>query len=125
MQHFVFVYGTLRRGERNHALLADARYVGEGKTAAGFTLLNLGPYPAAVAASHLHSPSIRGEVYEVDDGALASLDRLEGCPALYFREQQPIRLQAGGTLNAWMYLLTSGEPAGATVISSGDWRDRT
>ncbi len=44
----VFVYGTLRRGQRNHALLGSGRLLGSFVTRPLYTMLDLGAYPAVV-----------------------------------------------------------------------------
>lgn len=73
----VFVYGTLKRGGSNHAFLAGQRYLGDARTAPGFTLYSLGDYPGMVRAPG-DTTGVTGELWVVDDGCLAELDRLEG-----------------------------------------------
>ncbi|MDQ2695481.1 MAG: gamma-glutamylcyclotransferase [Pseudomonadota bacterium] len=108
----VFVYGTLRRGGSNHRWLRGAPRLGAHRTAAQFTLLDLGPYPAAVAGGRT---ALRGEVYAVDAARLALLDRLEDCPREYRRQRIPTPFGA-----AWIYLYRRPAP-GAPRIASGDW----
>ncbi len=73
----VFVYGTLKRGGSNHVFLARQRYLGEARTAPGFTLYSLGDYPGMVRAPG-DTTGVTGELWVVDDSCLAELDRLEG-----------------------------------------------
>jgi gamma-glutamylcyclotransferase (GGCT)/AIG2-like uncharacterized protein YtfP len=62
--------------------------------------------------------SIRGELYEVDDGALAALDRLEGVPHLYQRCFSALK---DDNEPAETYLFT--RPIGqAPRIAQSDWR---
>lgn len=110
----VFVYGTLLRGEDNHRLLDRARYLGDARTTASFTLLDLGAWPAMIAGGSV----VHGELYGVDAATLRELDELEGHPDEYRRTA--IELADGRTADA--YLLV--EPVGARVIDSGDWRRR-
>jgi gamma-glutamylcyclotransferase (GGCT)/AIG2-like uncharacterized protein YtfP len=73
----VFVYGTLKRGCRNHHFLAGQHFLGEGRTPPGFTLHSFGDYPGMVrstGAGHY----VAGEVWAVDAACLESLDELEG-----------------------------------------------
>lgn len=54
-RHWVFVYGTLKRGFANHAMLAGATFIGEFRT--------LNPYPLVVGTHPLRpalarSPSL-------------------------------------------------------------------
>lgn len=88
--HIVFVYGTLKRGGSNHRFLAGQVFLGTALTRAGATLYSLGEYPGLV-----HDPAdgegVTGELWAVDDEALAGLDELEGvAEGLYARE--PARL---------------------------------
>lgn len=113
----VFVYGTLLRGEGNHRLLDRARRIGDARTTATFTLLDLGAWPAMVAGG---STSVRGELYEVDAATLRALDDFEGDPDEYRRTR--IELDDGRVADA--YLLAAPASADARVIASGDWRVR-
>jgi gamma-glutamylcyclotransferase (GGCT)/AIG2-like uncharacterized protein YtfP len=101
MNHFVFVYGSLKRGHYNHALLAAARFVCDAKTAPEYRLFDAGYYPAMV--EDRAGISIQGEVFEVDDPMLARLDRLEGHPDYYRRERIEVE---GFDRPVWGYLFT-------------------
>ena len=63
--------------------------------------------------------AVVGEVYEVDPVTLAALDRLEGCPDLFRREDLP--LTDGRTALGYV-LQPSARPEEAVVIESGSWR---
>jgi gamma-glutamylaminecyclotransferase len=85
-KHWVFVYGTLKRGFANHSLLSAATYIGEFRTST--------PYPLVVGGAYfspylLDIPDtgarVLGEVYAVCDDALASLDVLENVGVNYTR----------------------------------------
>ena len=73
----LFLYGTLKRGGSNHLFLAGQRFLGLARTVPGFTLYSLGDYPGMVRAPG-DTAGVTGELWEVDDGCLAELDRLEG-----------------------------------------------
>ena len=62
--------------------------------------------------------AITGEIYEIDEPMLASLDRLEEVPALYQRGE--IATPHG---TAWFYVVHS-PPEGRTVIADGEWDAR-
>ena len=55
----IFVYGSLRKGMAQHALLADARFLGPAATQPEFTLLDTGHWPAAITGGRT---SIIGEM---------------------------------------------------------------
>jgi len=108
----LFVYGTLKRGESLHYLLAKARFLGEG-TVRGFALYDLGEYPAVRPASA--EACVRGEVYEVNPGLFEILDRVED---EYERREVPVTLTEGRTLTAWIYIYR--DPLPETKRLAGD-----
>ncbi|GAL14235.1 hypothetical protein JCM19233_5247 [Vibrio astriarenae] len=44
MQHLVFVYGTLRKGESNHHFIEQSEYLGMCETLPEYALYDLGAY---------------------------------------------------------------------------------
>lgn len=86
----LFVYGTLKRGGANHDRLADQTFLGVARTRPGMTLYSLGEYPGLVRASD-DLDGVTGELWAVDDAALARLDEFEGVhEGLYAREPAPL-----------------------------------
>ena len=84
MSTTVFVYGTLKRGGRNHHLLAGQEFLGEARTLPRYRLYDKGPYPCLVEEPG-HGRAVEGELWRVDEPTLARLDRLEGAPNLFDR----------------------------------------
>ncbi|MBK7401868.1 MAG: gamma-glutamylcyclotransferase [Myxococcales bacterium] len=109
----VFVYGTLRRGERNHGQIAGALLLGPAR-AIGYELLDMGPYPGM----RLGRGVVHGELYAVDDARLAQLDEFEGHPHLFTRTE--LTLADGSRAFSWLW---NGPPRG-THITSGDYAAR-
>ena len=117
----IFVYGTLRRGERAHHLLLGASFLGEARTEAGYALIDLGAYPGLVRAV---SGQVVGEIYEIDARRLVEIDAYEGHPVLFRRVELGLDGSgAGATTRAEGYLYT-GNPADGTRLDGGDWRER-
>lgn len=98
----LFVYGTLKRGERNHRLIAAQRFVGPAVTAPRYRVIDLGPHPGLVTDA-VHGLAVVGEVWEVSDCTLAELDDFEGIPDPFARK--PIEL-ADGTAEAYFWVRT-------------------
>lgn len=107
----LFVYGTLKRGGRNHRLLADQPYLGDAVTGPRYRVLDLGPYPGLVRADP--GLTVRGELFAVSDCCLDELDDFEGVPELFTRE----RIEVDGRSGVWAYFWNGPVPAGA---QSGD-----
>jgi len=112
-RQLVFVYGTLKQGEKNHHWLEVASWHGEAELA-GVVLHDLGPFPMAV----IGEGKALGEVYAVDDHGLARLDELEGHPRLY--DRQVMELVDGR--RAWVYLGRPRQVRHAPVVAGGVWR---
>ena len=114
-EHKVFVYGTLIAGEANAHWAGNARRQKAWTTG---TIYDTGcRFPAFVKRGRTH---IKGEVLTVDDDGFKSMDRLEGYPRLYRREQIQVHLVGGGNVLAWVYIMNN-LCKDAPVIESGDW----
>lgn len=80
-RNYVFTYGTLLKGERNHEYyLKDEDYICDGFIT-GYKMFNLGRYPGIKIGEGI----VLGEIYLVDDETLATLDYLEEEGSLYIR----------------------------------------
>ena len=96
-----FVYGTLKNGYRNHRLLENSKFVGNGEIK-GFALYDLGSFPAIVDSENPEE-IILGELYEIDEPTLASLDHLESEGHLYKRRLVNVAVD-GNELDAYVYV---------------------
>lgn len=114
MQHLVFVYGTLRKGEANHHYLAQSQCLDSCQSGLDYKLYDLGEYPAVSDGN----TAISGEVYLIDDHTLQALDKLEDVPVEYRRET--IETPFG---TAWIYLYQDSSKL-VNEIVSGDWCQR-
>ena len=109
----LFVYGTLRRGERAHRLLGGAPLVAHGRTEPRFRLVDMGGYPALVEGG---ATAVAGEIYDVADARVPELDRFEEVPELYQRVLLPI-----GDYVAWAYVLPAALAGERPELPHGDW----
>jgi gamma-glutamylcyclotransferase (GGCT)/AIG2-like uncharacterized protein YtfP len=113
----VFVYGTLKRGERYHEELGGAIFEGSAELR-GLELYNLGPFPMAISNAQAQTP-VSGEIYRVTPQQLQALDRFEGAPRLYQRE---LRSLLDGR-RAWVYLGSPQQVRFVQAIPSGSWSE--
>ncbi|MCG7600597.1 gamma-glutamylcyclotransferase [Halomonas sp. McH1-25] len=113
----VAVYGTLKRGLRNHHWLADAQFLGSDRLNS-VTLYDLGPYPGAKTEL---SQGIEVEVFRVDTPVLSALDRLEGYRVRTPKRGDYDRLIHHTTFGpAWLYLYNHSV-SGCPAIREGGW----
>jgi gamma-glutamylaminecyclotransferase len=118
----IFVFGTLQEGHRNFHINRGRRVGGDWVTAQPLPLYVIGPYrlPWLLNRPGQGVPVI-GEVYEVDDAALADMDRLERLddPLWYERRRIAVRpLDAPASVPAeevWVYFGSEAGFADQTV----------
>ncbi len=79
----VFVYGTLKRCQRNHHVLAGQEFLGEACTLPRYRIYE-GGHPCLVEDERTGG-RVQGEVWSVTDEVLEKLDHFEGVPDLYSR----------------------------------------
>ncbi len=124
VRHLVFVYGTLRKGASNHHVLKGARCVAENAWIKG-TLYDTGlGYPALSLSPQ---GKVYGEIFEVDETGLQSLDRLENYVSgrvnnLYERMVKKVTT-SDGLLDTYIYTVDHNLSICQKCIPSGDWME--
>jgi gamma-glutamylaminecyclotransferase len=74
----LFIYGTLKRGECNHSLLASQEFVADVRTLPRYRLFEKGWHPCLVEAAD--GVAVEGELWRVSPETLAALDEYEEVP---------------------------------------------
>ena len=120
----VFVYGSLRRGQRYRplveALVTTSREaVTRGRIYHFASHGSRGEFPY-MTEEH---GSVVGEVLTFRDmtKALQILDRLEDHPALYLRRLVRTRYTDGARGRAWAYFIVPAKAPGGRWVPTGDW----
>jgi gamma-glutamylcyclotransferase (GGCT)/AIG2-like uncharacterized protein YtfP len=121
---YVFVYGTLRKGQANDiTLLSPApAYVGTGTTPG--TLYQLGWYPGLILGGE---GKVVGEVYRITPPLERHLDEIEEIypepTNEYFKLLIPVEV-AGVLFPCIVFEINPERVAGKPLIKSGDWLAR-
>jgi gamma-glutamylcyclotransferase (GGCT)/AIG2-like uncharacterized protein YtfP len=120
----VFVYGTLRRGERNDIARYRPLPIFVGEASVDGRLYDLGAYPGVVLGA---GRRVVGEVYRITAEVEAALDILEEVKAdgsgEYRKRDVPVVL-GKQTLRCLVYEIHPERLVGRYLIASGDWRTR-
>ena len=120
----VFVYGTLRRGERNDIARYRPLPLFVGHASVEGRLYDLGVYPGIVLGE---SGCVVGEVYRITAEVEAALDILEEVKAdgsgEYRKKDVPV-VVAEQTLCCLVYEIHPERLVGRHLIASGNWRTR-
>ena len=125
----VFVYGTLKRGFCNHALLDEAEFIGEATTEEQFGFYlgadDYAPEVEEIPYLYRHPKvtdeaiSVHGEVWEISPTMLRQLDRLEGHPDWYQRENIQVQMDSEAIVAAQAYLRPGSPPDAYRPIEGG------
>ena len=114
---FIFAYGSLRRGEPDHAALEGAALVGNVRSAPGYRMVDLGVYPALIA---FPGYCVSGELYHVTREIRRRLDVLKEVPVLFHRAR--ITLEDGRIADA--YMMHEAQVRGRRRLRVEDWKQR-
>jgi gamma-glutamylaminecyclotransferase len=111
----LFVYGTLKSGQGNNHLLAGQEFVRAAETVPIYRLVGLGWHPGLVVDRE-SGLAVKGELWSVDEHALARLDEYEGVPHWFRRDFIAIADLAG---DVQAYFFNGDLPADAA--SGAEW----
>jgi gamma-glutamylaminecyclotransferase len=111
----LFVYGTLKRGQRNHRLVADQGFLGEAATKPRYRVFDLGPYPGLVV-DDANGVAVLGELWAVNECCLSALDDFEEESHTFRRELVAV---AGRDGEVFAYFWNCPVPQGAA--SGSEW----
>lgn len=121
----IFIYGTLRRGEKYRYLITPF-IVKERAASISGRLFHYAPdggergdYPYLTWGDG----TVRGDVVELrhPTRAFRILDELENCPHTYLRERVRARYADGRSEEVWVYRIRKGSERPGAEIPSGDW----
>ncbi|VTS03727.1 gamma-glutamylcyclotransferase family protein [Tuwongella immobilis] len=114
----LFLYGTLKRGQRRHDLLASGEFLGPAVTIPRYRLYALARYPILVESPE-NGDAIHGELWVVPPETLDALDAYEEVPTLYVR--QSIALQSPHPMDLPIEAYLFAQPIPANAIRCVEW----
>ena len=122
MMDYVFVYGTLMKGQPNHEHFLPNENEPISATVAGYVMYDLGSFPGIIRGNGL----VRGELYRINGQTLKLLDGLEGEGRLYARKPIQAVIADGKRIRALAYIWLGHTDCFPVVPeSSQPWDSRT
>jgi len=127
----VFVYGTLRRGEKNYSGFLAGRTLREepATTAGRLFYVADGGYPylepgtGTVIGELIHLLPERYEETLQGLDALEEYDPADEANSVYLRREAPVTLENGARVTAWVYYWNTPQIVGM-LLTGGDFRQR-
>ena len=113
----LFLYGTLKRGQKSHHFLVGQEFLGTATTMPLYRLYALGWHPGMVLDPD-NGVEVTGELWAVDDATLAKLDVYEGTPDWFIRQDIAVR---DLFLTVLSYLFNGTVPAGSCSQPGSEW----
>lgn len=124
MIHHVFVYGTLKKGLKNHKLLESSYCLGEYQTLDSiWEMVDLIRFPGVIrVASRYHKAGdIVGELYEVSSEVLKNLDFLESNGKFYTRVLASLK---DCSVPAWIYTIPAKKEYSKLTMKMSDKKEK-
>ncbi len=121
MHHLVFVYGTLRIGQRNDINLKTPPPLFVGMAKVKGQLYSRGWYPGIRLGGEQW---VQGEVYDIPPALLAQLDELEEIAPVPSGEYQRVRTEVAcgeHKLVCEIYELTTEFATRSQLLAQGNW----
>jgi len=107
----LLVYGTLKEGHANHALIkaAKGQFLGYDKISGPFRMIDMTGFPGVIINDgedtedgYIETSTVYGELWGIEPEGLAAIDMLEGHPNFYRR----CKWWTDGEKRAWIYTLS-------------------
>jgi len=117
MKQILFVYGTLMKGHCNDHYLREQKYLGIGKLK-NYEMYHVDVYPGIIMNQ---GDSVVGELYEIDDDVLKTLDIVENEGTLFRREQLNIVLDCN-ELEAHVYVWNKAVNVKMQKVTEMPWQ---
>ena len=111
---YLFVYGTLKRGHGNNALIRHTEFIAEAISVDKF---DVSGYSFPCAYPNNDGKLLQGEIYKLTEEDFISTDSLEGNGHFYNREIRRF-VYMGKIIEAWIYIIIS--PASNTYKTDSD-----
>lgn len=115
----IIVYGTLRKGQSNHYILKDQKYLGTFESEPIFSMYSIkNSFPALIANGNT---SIKMEMYQISEEVLKKINNMEG----YYENNKPISIYLKYKMvtpfGIGSIFLYNKSVSNTDKITSGDW----
>lgn len=115
----LFCYGSLKNGFSAHGLISEHNptFVGKIRTQPHYHLYKINWFPGMIYDNDMKGEGVEGEVYEINENCLPSMDYYEGVSGGLFRREE-IELADGTKATAYLF---NQSIEGKRHIDNGVW----
>lgn len=86
MKPLLFAYGSMKRGFRNHYRLENDKFIGQAKTKKKYCMFPAPSYNYPYGIEDDRRWQLKGELYELTNTPIETIDEFEGSPVYYYRK---------------------------------------
>ena len=100
MKPLLFAYGSMKRGFRNHYRLKNDKFIGQAKTKKKYCMFPAPSYNYPYRIEDDHMWQLKGELYELTNTPIETIDEFEGSPVCYYKKMTiVVFFQISGYIN--------------------------
>ena len=106
---YLFAYGSMKKGFKNHFRLENDNFIGQAKTKKQYCMYPSPSFMYPYGKENEHVWQLQGKLYELTSTDIKTIDDFEGVPKYYYRKRIEV-LCNKQTFKAFIYFMENENP---------------